>query len=104
MIEGDDLTLFTSSLRKATESTTGRELDATLDDLGWRDALVADRRAAVATLFELQGRAGATSSALDQLLTSVLGADSPSGAGVVLPRPGRTGPPARVVGDAVIAF
>jgi hypothetical protein len=101
MIEGDDLTLFASSLRRATETTTGRELDATLDDLGWRDALAADRRAAVATLFELQGRAGATSSALDQLLASALGAGSQSGTGVVLPRPSRTSAPGRVVGDAV---
>ncbi len=60
--------LFESGIRRATESCSGDALDAALDDLGWSDALADDRRTAVSVLFEAQGRAGVTSSALDQLL------------------------------------
>lgn len=92
MIAGDELALFEASLRRATETTTGDALDAALDDIGWRDALDADRRAAVSLFFELQGRAGATSSALDVVIAVGLGA-----APVVLPMLGRVDAPGRRV-------
>jgi hypothetical protein len=98
-MDADELELFRSSLRSATASLTGPALDAALDDLGWPDALAADRRAAVSTLFDLQGRANATSSALDRVILSALGADP--GAGVVLPAPGSSEPPGEVVGEGV---
>ncbi len=47
MIEGHDLELFERSLRNATELHTGDALDTALADLGWRDALTFDPRAAV---------------------------------------------------------
>ena len=70
MITGEERELFERSLAKATSSCTGAELDAALVDLGWHDALVDDRRTAVSLLFELQGRAGATSSALHDVVAS----------------------------------
>jgi alkylation response protein AidB-like acyl-CoA dehydrogenase len=80
-MDREELELFRASLQKATTNCTGKALDDALDELGWRDALVADRRAAVSTLFELQGRANASSSALDIVMANALGVDAP----VVLP-------------------
>ena len=91
--------LFRDSLRHATVAHTAEALDAELDDLGWRDALRADRRAAVSTLFELQGRANATSSALDTVLATALGVDPASTGGVVLPPLGCCRPPGRVTAE-----
>jgi hypothetical protein len=93
MISGDDLDLFEASLRRATESCTGAALDAALDDIGWADALAEDRHAAVSLLFTLQGRSGATSSALDRLLSDALGVGP--GAAVVVPALGQVTPPGR---------
>ena len=61
--------------------------------MGWRDALAADARAAVSTIFELQGEANAASSALDHVITDSLGLDTGPKAGVVLPPLGRWSPP-----------
>ena len=63
-----ELELFRAALRQATASHSGKALDDALEELGWRDALAADRRVAVSTLFELQGEANATSSALDLVM------------------------------------
>src|SRR5687767_12664050 len=82
-MDRDDLELFERSLRNATERHTGEALDGALAELGWREALDDDDRAAVSLLFELQGRAGVTSTALDQLLLHALGVDVD--AAVVLP-------------------
>jgi alkylation response protein AidB-like acyl-CoA dehydrogenase len=101
MIDADDLALFESSVRRATETATGDALDAALDELGWRDALAADRRAAVSALFELQGRAAATSSALDWLLTAVLAAEGSDSTAVVLPSLNRVDAPGRSVRDGL---
>lgn len=99
MIAGDDLDLFVASVRRATESSTGRALDGALDEIGWRDALAADRRAAVATLFELQGSCGARSSALHAVLADAVGRDVD--APVLLPAIGRTTPPGLASGATV---
>ena len=69
-MDAADLELFERSLRHATEHATGAELDAALDELGWREALVDDARSAVSMLFELQGAANATSSALSKVTGS----------------------------------
>jgi hypothetical protein len=90
MIEGGDLELFERSLRYATANHTGAALDAALEDLGWRDAVSAVTRAAVSLLFELQGAANVTSSALDQLLGHALGHEATA---VVLPALGQWSPP-----------
>ncbi|MBV8985788.1 MAG: acyl-CoA dehydrogenase, partial [Acidimicrobiia bacterium] len=67
-MDAGELELFRSALRQATTNHTGKALEDALDELGWRDALAADRQAAVSTLFELQGEANATSSALDVVI------------------------------------
>jgi hypothetical protein len=93
MIEGGDVALFERSLQHATSNHTGGALDAALDQLGWRDAMAADARAAVSLLFELQGTANVTSAALDQLLAHALGYEASA---VVLPAVGRWSPPGTV--------
>ncbi|MET0728200.1 MAG: acyl-CoA dehydrogenase [Acidimicrobiales bacterium] len=97
-MDADDLELFERSIRHATERHTGADLDGALEELGWRDALEIDARAAVSVLFELQGRANVTSSALDHVVQSALDVElTPSG--VVLPAIGRWAPPGILVGD-----
>jgi hypothetical protein len=92
VIEADDLELFETSVRRATETHTGTALDAALAELGWHDALAVDAPAAVAIHFHLQGRNNATSSALDHVVALALGVDAP--VAVVLPALGRWAPPA----------
>ena len=96
-MEAAERALFESGVRHATEAGSGAALDAALDDLGWRDALVADRPAAVSVLFECLGAAPATSAALDWLLSAALGA--PAGNAVVLPPLREDGAPGRRIGD-----
>jgi Acyl-CoA dehydrogenase, C-terminal domain len=83
-ITGEERHLFERSVQHAASSTSGADLDAALAELGWLDALEADRQMAVSVVFEAQGRAGSTSSALDAVLASALGLD-PAGVSVVLP-------------------
>jgi hypothetical protein len=85
MIEGEDLELFERSLRNAAEQHTGDALDAAVAELGWRDALSFDTRAAVSTLFELQGEACATSSALDHVVAFAIGRELDGSTSVALP-------------------
>ena len=99
-MEATERALFASGVRRATETTDGAALDAALDDLGWRDALEADRPTAVSVLFESQGATTTTSAALDWLLASALGGNAPGGADtVVLPPLRRCDPPGRLDGD-----
>ena len=100
-MDGEELELFTKSLRHATAQHTGAALDAALDTLGWRDALTADPDAAAATLFALQGAAATSSSALDDVIVAALGLDPDPGLGVVLPALGRTDPPGTPAGGGV---
>ena len=96
MIEGHDLELFERSLRAAAEQNTGAALDAALAEVGWTDALSFDPHAAVSRLFEVQGEAGVTSSALDQVLATAIGRELDATTAVVLPAIGRWDPPGRV--------
>ena len=95
-MDAADLELFERSLRAATERHTGAELDAALAELGWVDALTEDPRAAVSLLFGLQGAATATSSALEHVVSAVLGLDT---SGLVLPAPDSTAPPGTLDGE-----
>jgi hypothetical protein len=90
---GEDLELFERSVRAATELHTGDALDAAVAELGWGDALSFDTRAAVSTLFELQGEACARSSALDRVVAFALGREIDGNTAVVLPAIGRTDAP-----------
>ncbi len=95
-MDADDRALFAQTLRALTEQHTGSELDKALGELGWHDALEDDRRDAVELLFELQGKAGTTSTALDDVLARALGVVS--GAAIVLPPLGGYGHPCRAAG------
>ena len=92
-MDAEERELFAKTLGRAAAQQTGAALDAALDDLGWADALAADPRAAVAALFEHQGAANATSSALDRVLAGALGLDPAADLAVVLPPLGRWEPP-----------
>jgi hypothetical protein len=93
MITGDDLELFVRSLRAATEQHAGDALDAALVELGWVEALSFDARAAVSTLFELQGEACVRSSAFDRVVVHALGCDLAHDTALVAPPIGRTDAP-----------
>ena len=84
MITGEERELFERSVQHAAESNTGAALDAALAELGWLDALAADPQTAVSVVFEAQGRAGSTSSALNDVLAVALGVH-PEGVAVALP-------------------
>jgi hypothetical protein len=115
-IAGDEHELLASTLDRAVESAAGRDdpaaaLDASLRDIGWHLALAEDPRVAVSLLFELQGRHGVTSCALDAVMARGLrgdtdragGAEDDAGVAVVLPPIGSPIgiPPGRVVGSAL---
>jgi hypothetical protein len=100
-MEATERALFESGVRRATETTDGAALDTALDDLGWRDALEADRPTAVSVLFECQGAAATTSAALDWLLASALGVEA-DGVAVALPPLRQTDPPGRLDGDRCV--
>jgi acyl-CoA dehydrogenase-like protein len=90
--------LFAGAVGRAIETSTDGTLDAALDELGWHDALGADRRLAVSVLFEGQGAANVTSAALDRLLAAGLGHGTTDTA-VVLPPLRRCDPPGQADGD-----
>jgi hypothetical protein len=98
----EELELFGKSIRRAAAaSTSGADLDAALDEVGWRDALSSDPRAAVSILFGVQGAEAATSGALDAVLLDALeGADLD--AAVVLPPLGSWSPPAELNGHGLV--
>jgi hypothetical protein len=100
-MDGEELELFERSLRHATESHSGAELDAALAELGWQDALEIDRRASISLIFGLQGRAGATSGALDRVITTALGLEVGDDTGVVLAAVDRWAPPGTIEGSTV---
>jgi hypothetical protein len=100
-MDGEELELFERSLRHATGSSSGAGLDAALAELGWPDALEIDRRAAVASLFALQGEAGSTSGALGRVLVTALGLEVDDDTAVVLPAIDRWAPPGVIDGDGL---
>jgi Acyl-CoA dehydrogenase, C-terminal domain len=95
VIGGEELALLRQSLRKTIERHNGAALDKALEELGWPEALSADACAAVPALFEPQGAANVTSSALSWVLAQALGY---GGAAVVLPAPGEWTAPAALEG------
>lgn len=96
-MDADERALFLETVRRTTESCDGAALDAALADLGWGDALAADPATAVSVLFESQGAANVTSSALDQVMLAALDVPDLGAAAIVLPplrrddAPGRSG-------------
>jgi Acyl-CoA dehydrogenase, C-terminal domain len=101
MMDADARELFAKTLAQVTAQHDGAALDAALDDLGWRDALADDPQAAVSALFGAQGRSGATSTALDDVLAAALGLDPAPDLAVVLPGLGTWRPPAGATPDGL---
>ena len=101
MMNAEERELLERSVRHAVEHHAGADLDAALDDVGWRDALAVDPRTATSSLFELQGAAAATSAALDDVLAAALDLDTGGPVGVVLPLLGGAHPPGTVAGLTV---
>lgn len=93
MMEPQERELFAKGIQHAMATASGADLDAALDKLGWRDALALDPHATVATLFEQQGAAAATSSAIEVTLATALGLDLDGSTSVVIPALGEVGPP-----------
>jgi hypothetical protein len=96
-MEATERELFESGVRHATSSADGAVLDGALEELGWRDALQADRATAVSVLFECQGATTTDSAALDWLLAGALG-DPRDRTAVVLPSLREAGAPGRLEG------
>jgi Acyl-CoA dehydrogenase, C-terminal domain len=96
-MEATERALFEGSVRHATSTADGAALDDALGELGWHDALEADRATAVSVLFEGQGATTTDSAALDWLLAGALGAPT-QGIAVVLPSLRQTGVPGRLDG------
>lgn len=100
-MDGAERSLFTDTVRQLTLQHSGDDLDSALGELGWAEALTVDRSVAVSALFEALGEANATSSALDQVLSSVLTTSDREAVAVLLP-PIRSGEaPGRVDGAQV---
>lgn len=93
MITGTDRDLFENSLRHAL-GPDGPASDAALAALGWREALDVDPRTTVSLLFGAAGETNAVSSALGQLVASVVAPDAVDTT-VLLPALGASGPPGR---------
>ena len=98
-MDDDDRQLFVRSVDHACGKLSGGDLDAALDELGWFEALSEDPRTAVSVLFEGQGRANVTTSALAAVLGSSLGLGAGPNATVVLPALGHRRPPGEIVAD-----
>jgi alkylation response protein AidB-like acyl-CoA dehydrogenase len=97
-MEQAELEIFRQGLRDATAAAhTAGDLDAALVDLGWHDALAAEPRTAISVLFDCQGSANATSSALDDVLLATLGPAHQRRA-VLLPLSDRWDPPGEFLG------
>ena len=93
MMDARERELFTKGIQHATATTSGAALDGALDELGWRDALAADAATTVATVFEHQGAAATTSSALGVVMARALGVELDGSTGVVLPLMGQLSAP-----------
>jgi alkylation response protein AidB-like acyl-CoA dehydrogenase len=100
-MDAEERDLFAKTLQQLAAQHDGAALDAALDDLGWRDALADDPQAAVSALFEQQGRAGSSSSALDDVVVGALGLDPAGDLAAVLPPLGRTDPPGAADGGGL---
>ncbi len=102
MMDQDERDLFTDALRGLVDDAGRSDLDTSLEAMGWADALDADERSSISVLFELQGAAGSTSSALEKVLLNRLRIDAPAGAAVVLPTLGGADLPGVVNADGSI--
>ena len=102
MLSENDLESARAALGPAFRAAGGESVSAVLADFGWADLLATDPAPAVATVFELLGRTGATAGALGGVMGQAFVSSPWSPATVLLPLPGhRSAPPATFDGAAV---
>ncbi|SKB06146.1 acyl-CoA dehydrogenase family protein [Aeromicrobium choanae] len=94
-----ELDLFAGSVAGALARTGGADVDAALAQVGWHDALQEWGGPAIGVVLEAQGRATATSGALDDVLATACGLATPHA--VLLPRLGGHALPAHVDGNRI---
>jgi hypothetical protein len=84
----DELKLLDETLLGLAEAEHSGDLTSALDTFGWLDVLAAEPRAAIVSLFGVQGRTGQWSAGLQDVLATDLTRLGVAGnANVVLPRP-----------------
>ena len=99
--------LFDRTVRAVLAQGEGGDRTEALEESGWRDVLLTDRRAAVPLVFRAQGELRARSAALDDVAIDAIGPDAGArfdeldGAAWVHPSPGH-GPAARADGQYVV--
>jgi hypothetical protein len=97
MISPEERALLDSTVRDALAGAdAGANVDAALDDLGWREMLAAEPDAAIAIVFGALGASNGSSSALDDVVCSALGVLPRADLAVLLPAFGAWDPPPAV--------
>ncbi|MFF5257910.1 acyl-CoA dehydrogenase family protein [Actinomadura viridis] len=96
MMDAETAELLAESLDRALRHETAAAVEASLDEVGWREALEQEGAAVIPLLFTAQGAANATSGALDDLVTAALGSPAGPGTAFVLPRFGTYAVPGSV--------
>jgi len=103
VIDADDLAMlaagFTGALREAAGPA---EATAALFELGWADVLETSPAQAITTAFTALGATGASAAIVDDVVTHALGLGVQPDTCVVLPAPGRAGPPGHREGDRIL--
>ncbi|MGH1565280.1 acyl-CoA dehydrogenase family protein [Mumia sp. DW29H23] len=103
MIDTSERALFAETVAKVFERTpdgTDHDVDGDLAAVGWHDALAAWGGPAIGIVLGAQGRAGATSGAIDDVVGSALGLEASQA--VILPRLGAHEPPATAGARVVV--
>jgi alkylation response protein AidB-like acyl-CoA dehydrogenase len=101
-IDADDLAMLADGFASAMLAAPGPgEADAALFDLGWGELLGAAPSQGAAMAFAALGATGSSAAIVDDVLAHAIGLDVTPTTCVVLPRPHRSGPPARRDGDVV---
>lgn len=98
-----DRAAFAEAITRVTRSSYDDGPDRALPRIGWYDALRDCPADATSLLFEAQGRACATSAALDAVLATALGLEDPARSAVVLPAFGNARAPGVRNGSAIVA-
>ncbi|MFI0350109.1 acyl-CoA dehydrogenase family protein [Actinomadura sp. 9N407] len=96
MMDAETDALLSQSLDRAFKGETATAVDASLEEIGWREALEEEGAAVIPLLFTRQGAANAASGALDDLLTGALGLPAGPDTAFVLPAFGTYAAPGSV--------
>ena len=87
MIDAEERALMEATVRAAFADAVaaGDSADSVLEELGWRDMLRDEPADALAIVFDALGRAGATATALDDVLANALGLEPSDDVAILLP-------------------